>query len=179
MAVGNTFGATALSSYGGFWLSFAIILTPGFQIETILEEEGIAQFHHSFGLFLMVGLTSQNPAKKICLPSNQGWFIFTFLLLLCTLKTTVAFFSLFFTLTLAFLMLGIAYLETANGAPHKGLVRAGGVFGLFAAFLAWYVALAGIVDSSNTFFTVPLIHMPWSTKGKEQRGKVANGHHTA
>jgi len=29
MATGNTFGATALSSYGGFWISFAIILTPG------------------------------------------------------------------------------------------------------------------------------------------------------
>lgn len=29
MAVGNTFGATALSSYGGFWIAVAIILTPG------------------------------------------------------------------------------------------------------------------------------------------------------
>ncbi|OQV07000.1 hypothetical protein CLAIMM_11494 [Cladophialophora immunda] len=29
MAVGNTFGATALSSYGGFWIAFGIILTPG------------------------------------------------------------------------------------------------------------------------------------------------------
>lgn len=29
MAVGNTFGATALSSYGGFWITYGIILTPG------------------------------------------------------------------------------------------------------------------------------------------------------
>ncbi len=29
MVVGNTFGATVLSSFGGFWISFAIILTPG------------------------------------------------------------------------------------------------------------------------------------------------------
>jgi len=28
-ACGNTFGGTALSSYGGFWLSYAVILTPG------------------------------------------------------------------------------------------------------------------------------------------------------
>lgn len=28
-ATGNTFGGTALSSYGGFWLSYAVILTPG------------------------------------------------------------------------------------------------------------------------------------------------------
>jgi hypothetical protein len=29
MAAGNTFGATALASYGGFWITFAIVLTPG------------------------------------------------------------------------------------------------------------------------------------------------------
>lgn len=56
MAVGNTFGATALSSYGGFWLSFAIVLTPGgFAIVSTIEEEGsAAQFYDSFGFFLMV-----------------------------------------------------------------------------------------------------------------------------
>lgn len=51
MAVGNTFGATALSSYGGFWIAVAIILTPGgFEVESTLG----AQFNASFGLFLMV-----------------------------------------------------------------------------------------------------------------------------
>lgn len=58
MAVGNTFGATALSSYGGFWLAFAIVLTPGgFQIESALEEAGggtLTVFHNSFSLFLWV-----------------------------------------------------------------------------------------------------------------------------
>ncbi|CAH1766345.1 19121_t:CDS:2 [Entrophospora sp. SA101] len=29
---GNTFGATAFSSYGGFWLSFGVIFIPGFNI---------------------------------------------------------------------------------------------------------------------------------------------------
>ena len=55
MAVGNTFGATALSSYGGFWLSFAIILTPGgFQIESSLKEVSKTEFLDEFGLFLSV-----------------------------------------------------------------------------------------------------------------------------
>ena len=56
MAVGNTFGATALSSYGGFWLSFAVILTPGgFQIPALIEEAGgPPAFFDSFGFFLMV-----------------------------------------------------------------------------------------------------------------------------
>lgn len=58
MAVGNTFGATALSSYGGFWISFAIILTPGgFEIESSIESAGGAtMFYNSMGLYLLVSL---------------------------------------------------------------------------------------------------------------------------
>jgi len=100
----------------------------------------------------------------------QGWFIFTFLLLICTLRSTVAFFFLFFMLDLAFLMLGIGYLYGAN----ESCIKAGGVFGILAAFAAWYNALAGIADSSNSFFVIPVAHFPWSDKGREMRGKVDN-----
>ncbi|TID22996.1 glyoxylate pathway regulator [Venturia nashicola] len=162
MAVGNTFGATALSSFGGFWLSFAIILTPGgFGIVSALGGATSAVFLNSFGFFLF------------------GWFIFTFLLLMCTLKSTVAFFSLFFTLDLAFLCLGIGYLDhsvssTGVAATNSAAIKAGGAFGILAAFLAWYNAFAGIADSSNSFFVVPVAHFPWSDKGRERRGKVNN-----
>lgn len=63
MAVGNTFGATALSSYGGFWISFAIILTPGgFEIVASIEKaDGGVGFTNSFGLYLMVRLTHLFP----------------------------------------------------------------------------------------------------------------------
>ena len=56
MAVGNTFGATALSSYGGFWIAFGIILTPGgFHIEdSIVAGESAGAFRDSFGFFLIV-----------------------------------------------------------------------------------------------------------------------------
>jgi len=101
---------------------------------------------------------------------SQGWFIFTFLLLICTLRSTVAFFFLFFTLDLAFLMLGIGYLMGGNAA----LLKAGGVFGILAAFTAWYNALAGIADSSNSFFLIPVAHFPWSDKGRERRAQVDN-----
>ncbi|KAL5114968.1 Meiotically up-regulated protein 86 protein [Pleosporales sp. CAS-2024a] len=157
MAVGNTFGATALSSYGGFWLSFAIILTPGgFEIASALEAKSTAAFLNSFGLFLM------------------GWFIFTTLLLLCTLRSTVAFFLLFFTLDMAFMLLGIGYLKHNGKAPNEDCIIAGGAFGLAAAFLAWYNALAGIADSTNSFFVIPVAHFPWSDKGRERRNKVDN-----
>lgn len=64
MAVGNTFGATALSSYGGFWISFAIVLTPGgFEIVSSLEtaaDGAPTLFYTSLSFFLFV-----------CLPSEQ------------------------------------------------------------------------------------------------------------
>ncbi|KAI9832605.1 MAG: hypothetical protein M1826_001555 [Phylliscum demangeonii] len=152
MAVGNTFGATALSSYAGFWISFAIILTPGgFQIAQALGGES-SQFLNSFGFFLM------------------GWFIFTTILLLCTLRSTVAFFTLFLWLDLAFLLLGAGYLNPGkNGAPRESLIKAGGFFGLLAAFTAWYNALAGLADSSNSFFVIPVAHFPWSDKAQSNR----------
>lgn len=157
MAVGNTFGATALSSYGGFWISFAIVLTPGgFNIEESLTKTSPYPFYNSFGLYLM------------------GWFIFTFILLICTLRSTVAFFLLFFTLDMAFLLLGIGYLQNGSGAPNEGCIKAGGAFGILAAFFAWYNALAGIADNSNSFFVIPVAHFPWSDKGRERRQKVNN-----
>ena len=76
-AVGNTFGGTALSSYGGFWISVGVILTPGgFGIETAYANTG--EFYAAFGLYL------------------YGWMIFTFLVglkvgsLSSTLLTCVA-----------------------------------------------------------------------------------------
>lgn len=103
-----------------------------------------------------------------------GWFIFTFLLWLCTLRSTLAFSSLFMMVWIAFICLGTAYLDaknTADGHPHVGLTRAGGVFGIIAAFIAWYNMLAGIMEPSNSFFAVPVVHFPWSEKGRAMRKK--------
>jgi len=137
MAVGNTFGATALSSYGGFWISVAIILTPGgFDIVAAYSGTGTNKndFNNAFGYFFM------------------GWFIFTTILLFCTLRSTVMFFMLFFTLDLAFLFLGISRLSASDaGVPDWPTQKAGGYFGIFAAFLAWYNALAGIADDRYVF----------------------------
>jgi len=134
MAVGNTFGATALSSYGGFWIAYGLLISPGFNI--INAEVGPYKAHPSdvgsvVGFFL------------------TGWFIFTTLLLLCTLKSTVMFFLLFFTLDLAFLFLACEnYAANLGAAEAKNALQiCGGVFGMLAAFLAWYNALAGIQDS--------------------------------
>lgn len=54
MAIGNTFGATVLTSYGAFWISLGIIFTPGgFEIaESYGGETGM--FYNALGLYIMV-----------------------------------------------------------------------------------------------------------------------------
>lgn len=152
MAVGNTFGATALSSYGGFWIAFAITLTPG-GFDIVASYKG-DEFTNAMGLFLM------------------AWFIFTTILLLCTLRSTVVFFTLFFVLDITFLLLGLSYLLHDAAGPIVSLQKAGGLFGLLAAFLAWYNALAGIADDTNSFVTFPVGHFPWSVAGRAARAKA-------
>lgn len=151
MAVGNTFGATALSSYGGFWISFALILTPSLGIVETLEKTDKHQFYNSMGFFLL------------------AWAIFTAILTACTVKSTLAFFLLFFLLDVAFFCLAAGYFTAGAKGPTVGAIKAGGVLGIMAALLAWYNALAGIADSSNSFFVVPVLHFPWSEKGRELR----------
>jgi len=161
MAVGNTFGATALSSYGGFWIAYGILLTPHWNI---LGKGG----PYNTEATMAVDPKMSTSAVGFFL---TGWFIFTTILLLCTLRSTVMFFLLFFTLDLAFLMLACGEYASNNNAveaAHK-LAQAGGGFGMLAAFLAWYNAFAGIADSSNSFFLIPVFHFPWSEKGRESR----------
>lgn len=114
-------------------------------------------------------LLSSCPSRALwVLLSNmqQGWFIFTFLLILCTLKSTFVFCGIFVAVDIAFLLLGIGYIHRNGSAePNKPVIKAGGFFALLAAFQSWYVCLAGLANSSNSFFTVPVFHMPWA-RGK-------------
>ncbi|KAF2469205.1 uncharacterized protein BDR25DRAFT_326420 [Lindgomyces ingoldianus] len=154
-AAGNTFGATALSSYGGFWISFGIILTPGgFEIVEGLEAKGVDQFYNSFGFFL------------------TAWIIFTTMLLILTLRSTLAFFMLFFTLDIAFCCLAAGYFNFDEAGPNATCIKVGGWFGVIAAFLAWYNAFAGMADDTNSFFVAPVMHFPWSEKAKERNAQA-------
>ncbi|KAK3346184.1 GPR1/FUN34/yaaH family-domain-containing protein [Lasiosphaeria hispida] len=171
MAVGNTFGATALSSYGGFWISYGILLTPNWNI---LGEGGPYKTPAALAVDPKMG----ESAVGFFL---TGWLIFTTILLLCTLRSTVMFFMLFFTLDLAFLMLACGAYANDNGAMAASvrLVQAGGAFGMLAAFLAWYNAFAGIADSSNSLFLIPVFHFPWSEKGRQVRSNSKTGREQA
>src|SRR5260370_35445431 len=49
---GNTFGATAFCSYGGFWLAVGVVLTPAFNIVGAYGGDTPA-FHTAFGYFFL------------------------------------------------------------------------------------------------------------------------------
>ena len=159
MSIGNTFGATSLSSFGGFWIAIAIILTPGgFEIE---ESYDSLEFQHAFSLFLFVGplpaLSTSSAFGEGHADSFQGWFIFTTILLMCTFSSSVAHCSIFLTLDVAFLCLALGrrypHLDGTAYVPHGNLTYVGGVFGMLSAFAAWYNALAGIAASTHTYWS--------------------------
>lgn len=136
IALENTFGACALCSYGGFWLSFAAINIPWFGIRAAYEAKP-SDLHNALGFYLL------------------GWSIFTYGLTMCTLKSTIAFFLLFFLLALVFLLLSIG-----EFAEHVGCTRAGGVIGVVVAFIAWYNAYAGVASRQNSYVVAHPFPLP-------------------
>jgi len=129
---GNTFGATAFTSYGAFWLSFAAISIPGFGIADALVKA--SALHVAVGLYLL------------------GWTIFTGLMLLGTLRSNVALITVFALLFVTFLLLAISEL----GGGISSLTVLGGYFGILTALAAWYTALAGVLASTKSVFTLPV-----------------------
>lgn len=134
--LGNTFGGTALCSYGGFWLSFMAIYIDSFGIVKAYEGH-MDQFENAVGFFLL------------------AWCIFTVMLTMCTLKSTVAFFSLFFSLSVTFLLLAIGKL-----ANSEGTTRAGGVVGIICSFIGFYNAFVGAANRNNSYFVPKVIPLP-------------------
>ena len=118
-AKGNTFGATAFCSYGGFWLSFWYLV-----VHTDLSGAG-ADAKAGVGFFLL------------------GWTIFTVYMTIAALRTTSALFGVFVLLSLTLLALTLADL---GGIASMGKV--GGWLGLLTAFAAWYCAAAGVLKAT-------------------------------
>ncbi|KAF9098105.1 hypothetical protein BGX29_007781 [Mortierella sp. GBA35] len=133
--VGNNFGATAFTSYGAFWLSYAVILIPGFGVVAGYSNAPDHTLDNALGIFLL------------------AWGIFTFIMWIATLRSTVTLSSMFFILTVTFFFLSSAHL--AHLSPGNIVTRIGGGLGLVTAFLAWYNAAAGLYNSSNTFIRLP------------------------
>ncbi|KAI7871689.1 GPR1/FUN34/yaaH family-domain-containing protein [Spinellus fusiger] len=131
---GNTFGATAFSSYGGFWLSYALVFIPGANILGSYSGAGVDPhaLSQSLGIYLL------------------SWAIFTGILLIASHRSSVGLVSLFFFLFITFILLAAG--EFNNSISSK---VAGGAFGIITALIAWYNALSGLLTRDSSYFLLP------------------------
>jgi len=122
---GNVFGATAFTSYGAFWLSYATILIPGSGIGTAYTSK--SEFNSAIGIYLFT------------------WFILTFLLLVASLCKSITFIALFGFLSLTFLLLGVG-----SFTGKTGINKAGSALGIITALIAYYVGLADLLAAETS-----------------------------
>ena len=113
---GNTFGVTAFTSYGAFWMALAFLVI--FMRIGIIPAKG---FGDALGIFLL------------------AWTIFT------TYMTILTFSSKHGTLIAIFVMLEITFILLVIGHyGSPAISKIGGWTGIITAFLAWYGSWEGI-----------------------------------
>jgi succinate-acetate transporter protein len=125
---GNTFGATAFTSYGAFWLSFWAF--EQFFAKGITDKVALG---HSVGLFLI------------------GWGIFTAYMFIASLRVSVAVAVVFFLLAVTFIVLGIG-----NAQADMSITHAGGYIGIATAIAAWYASFAAVTNSTFGRIVLPV-----------------------
>ncbi|KAJ2771149.1 hypothetical protein IWQ57_002340 [Coemansia nantahalensis] len=128
----NTLGATAFSSYGGFWMSYAVLITPGFNVLPALEAAGGTAKAHGIGIFLL------------------GWVIMTFIFFVASMRTSLGLCSIFALLEVTFILLC-----AGDWTGTQSVTKAGGYFGLFTALLAWYVAASQLITTETSVLNLP------------------------
>jgi len=115
----NTFGATAFTAYGAFWLSLvAIVLLP----------------KTSFG----AGLAPDGPAMGWYLAL---WGLFTLCMFVGTLRLTFILKVIFLSLTILFFLLAIGKFW-----PNEQLEILTGYEGIFCGFSAFYAGVASVIN---------------------------------
>lgn len=138
----NVFGATAFSTYGGFWI----------------------------GLGLYVQLVA--PAAKgneSLIQNDLGWILLAFAIfntymLLWSTQVNWAVFGVFLTLEVTEIILFIG-----NFGHSAGTVKLGGVIGVITAIVAWYTSAAGVVNGMGGRLSLP-VGAPFGSGGPATAG---------
>jgi succinate-acetate transporter protein len=132
----NVFGATAFSTYGGFWMGL--------------------------GLFVLLAETTKflSGYKGGDLTNALAWFLFAFAvfntyMLIGSTRVNVAVFMVFLTLEITEIMLVIGFFNVSHGGTEWWL-HAGGWAGIATAGAAWYASAAGVMNgvAGRTVFPV-------------------------
>ncbi|KAG8944028.1 hypothetical protein FRC04_002223 [Tulasnella sp. 424] len=139
--IGNTFGCTAFTSFGGFWLAYALILMPNSGIidAYAASPETLAQFNDALGIWLIT------------------WFLVTFLLWIASLRSSVALSAVFFFLFTTFILLA-----AGEWTEKVAVTKAGGWMGVLTALIAFYTGASQLYTKEATYIHLPVIDLPKS-----------------
>jgi uncharacterized protein len=118
----NVFGATAFSTYGGFWI-------------------GLGLYVQLVGAKLLA-----HPATASLFNRDVGWILLAFAIfntymLLASTQVNGAVFSVFLTLEATEIIL-----FAGNFALSTGTIKLGGYIGVVTAAVAWYTSAAGVIN---------------------------------
>nr|CAJ2466481.1 unnamed protein product [Leishmania braziliensis] len=132
---GNTFAHVAFTSYGAFWLSLVLVwLLPNTAARNSSIVEPASEYF--VGVYLVL------------------WGIFSFFMLMCTIRMNVAIFIVILTVTLLFLILGFASMTGSQTA-----LRVAGYEGVICGSTALYLAFAEILNEVWDRIILPVIPM--------------------
>ena len=127
----NVFGATAFSTYGGFWLGIAAFL-----VLVLAGKVSGADVTQSLGWILL------------------AFAIFNTYMLIWSSRINMAVFGVFLTLEITEILLFIG--NFAGSAAGSGLVAVGGWVGILTALVAWYTSAAGVVNGMSGRQVLPV-----------------------
>jgi succinate-acetate transporter protein len=119
----NTFGSTAFTTYGAFWLSLATFVI----LDVFGKVPADVNVAHALGWFLL------------------AFAIFNTYMLLWSASVSRAVFAVFLTLEITEILLFIGFF--ADQKAGEGLVRVGGWVGVLTALVAWYTSAAGVANA--------------------------------
>jgi succinate-acetate transporter protein len=122
----NVFGATAFSTYGGFWMGLGIVVV-------------LADVSKTFA----ASLTQANITNAL------AWFLFAFAIfnlymLVGSMRVNMAVFMVFLTLQITEILLVIGFFRLSHDPTATWVLHAGGWAGVVTAGVAWYTSAAGV-----------------------------------
>ncbi|KAF2260725.1 GPR1/FUN34/YaaH-class plasma membrane protein-like protein [Lojkania enalia] len=160
--IGNTFPFVVFGAFGAFWLGWAATLQP---------------FYNAYGAYSTTDVPADG-LNTVGFRSSYAFFflamaIMCFVFLICSLRTNMVFFMIFFTLVIAFCMLAGAYWQLNNGdaVQAQRLTVAAGAFTFCTCIFGWWIFIAIMLASLDFPFSVPVGDLSRVIKGASERDK--------